>query len=81
MVQKTKKVCIGTLQTHAKFQRIWFQFEILIFDPCFKKHTPNFFWDTLFWKKTFLRCLSSINMNLETYFEILNWLCLKLYMI
>ena len=47
MVQKTQKVCIGTLQAHAKFQRNWIKFEILIFDPCFKKHTSNFFWDTL----------------------------------
>ena len=41
MVQKTKKVCIGTLQAHAKFQRNQTKFEILIFDPCFKKHTSN----------------------------------------
>ena len=47
MVQKTKKVSFGTLQAHAKFQRNRINFEILIFDPCFKKHTPNFFWDTL----------------------------------
>ena len=47
MVQKTKKVCIGPLQTHAKSQSNWLKFEILIFDPCFKKHTPDFFWDTL----------------------------------
>ena len=39
-------VSIGTLQAHAKFQRNQIKFEILIFDPCFKKHTPNF-WDTL----------------------------------
>ena len=47
MVQKTQKVCIGTLQAHAKFQHNWIKFEILIFDPCFKKHASNFFWDTL----------------------------------
>ena len=52
MVQKTQKVCIGTLQTYAKFQRNWIKFEILIFDPCFKKHTSNFF-GTPFGFKTF----------------------------
>ena len=43
MVQKTKKVCIGTRQAHAKSQCNWTKFQILIFDPCFKKHTSNFF--------------------------------------
>ena len=52
MVQKTKKVFIGTLQAHAKFQRNWIKFEILIFDPCFKKHASNFF-GTPFRFKTF----------------------------
>ena len=42
MVQKTQKVCIGTLQAHEKFQHNWIKFEILIFDPCFKKHTSIF---------------------------------------
>ena len=47
MVQKTKKVCIGPLQTHAKSQSNWFKFENLIFDPCVKDKALNFFWDTL----------------------------------
>ena len=47
MVQKTKKVHFMVLQHPRKFGPIWTRFEILIFDPCFKKHAPDFFGDTL----------------------------------
>ena len=60
MVQKTKKVCIGTLQAHAKFQRNWIKFEILIFDPCFKKHTSIFLGDTLW-----VQNIQNINCHYE----------------
>ena len=47
MVKKTRKFILGPPQPPTKFETNWFKFEILIFDPCFKKHAPDFFGDTL----------------------------------
>ena len=47
MVKKTKKVHLGALQVPTKFQQNQKKIEILNFDPCFKKHASNYFWDTL----------------------------------
>ena len=42
MFQKTKKVCIGTLQAHAKSQHNWIKFEILSYAS--KNILQIFFW-------------------------------------
>ena len=42
------------------------------FWPLLQKTYSKLFLRHPLWKKTFLRCLSSINMNLETYFECSN---------
>ena len=60
MVQKTKKVCIGTLKAHAKSDQVWnFDF----WTPASKKHTSIFFLGHPFGSKHLGQAMSIWNMN------------------